>query len=69
MELSARELAKCDARHRVFKRAYITFDHLEPGCRAHWREHGGWDPAALRRCKGRVCTHLEKYPTTVLTAA
>lgn len=69
MEFTARQLAKFDARHRVFKRAYITFDHLEPECRAHWREQGGWNPPELRRCKARDCGHVEKYPTPLLTAA
>lgn len=69
MEFSARQLAKLDARHRVYQRAYITFDHLESECRAHWREQGGWDPVALRRCKARCCAHVEKYPIPLLTAA
>jgi hypothetical protein len=69
MEFSARELAKLDARRRVFQRAYVTFDHLEPECRAHWREHGGWNPPALRRCKARCCAHVEKIPNGLLTAA
>lgn len=63
--MTARELAKCDSRSRVYKRMYNTFDAIPAACRAALREQGGWDNHQLRKCFGRVCSHGEKsvaYP-------
>lgn len=64
IQLTARELAKCDARHRAFKQLYAIFDYLDPACRAALREDDdGWDVPRLRRCQGRVCNHVvRKFP-------
>jgi hypothetical protein len=60
--LTARQLAKCDARHRVYRRFYATFDAIPPACRAALREDGGWDAAQLRKCFGYSCQHNPQQP-------
>lgn len=56
--MTARELAKCEARKRVFSRLYAEFDALRPQCREAHRQLHDWSLSDLRRCFGHVCNHV-----------
>ena len=55
--ITARILAKCEARKRTARYRFATFDSLSKECRDAHRELPSWSNYQLQKCFGRACQH------------